>query len=312
MGIMDEIAYRVMRMRQRYPRQDDLVMAEVFQTDAFRQGSAASRCEVMHASSQWRYDYETSNQPFPKTLGIDPSRYLEGNVVLDLGCFTGGRGISWAETYGIRRLCGIDVDTVFTRSAHDFAGLKKVEAAYATAVAEELPFEDRVFDTIVCWDVLEHVRDYGKVLRECWRVLKPGGHAILIFPPYYSPREHHLVDASVVPFLTCLFSGRTLTRAYDRIIAERGEGHRWYRRASPELEPWERSHLLNGITVSAFWRAVRAGSWTVVRKCHRPLLGSRGGMWLPAVWLSRALARVPILSEVFTRRVICILRKDAP
>lgn len=299
-----------MRLREHRPRPDDMIMAEVFQTDAFRQGSPAYRKEVMHASSQWRYDYEKSQQPFPKTLGHAPSPYLREKIVLDLGCFTGGRGVCWAETYGIQKLYGFDVDSVFAEAARDFAGLRKADAAYVTAFAEDMPFGEAVFDTIVSWDVLEHVRDYSRVLRECWRVLKPGGQAILIFPPYYSPREHHLVDVTRVPFLTCLFSGRTLTRIYDRIIAQRGEGDRWYRRASPELEPWERSHLLNGITVWGFFRAVRASSWTLVARRHRALLAGRRGIWLPFRWLCGVLARLPVLSEVLTTRVVCILRKE--
>jgi len=41
--------------------------------------------------------------------------------------------------------------------------------------ARQLPFVDQSFDKIICSEVLEHLEDYGAVLREIKRVLKPNG-----------------------------------------------------------------------------------------------------------------------------------------
>lgn len=46
----------------------------------------------------------------------------------------------------------------------------------------ELKFEDSFFDGIICSHVLEHIVDDGKALNELFRVLKPGGWAILQVP----------------------------------------------------------------------------------------------------------------------------------
>ncbi len=43
-------------------------------------------------------------------------------------------------------------------------------------------FLDNQFDLIICSHVLEHVPDDRKALRELYRVLKPGGQAILMVP----------------------------------------------------------------------------------------------------------------------------------
>ncbi len=45
-----------------------------------------------------------------------------------------------------------------------------------------IPFENESFDLILCAHVLEHVPDDGKAMSELYRVLKPGGAAILQVP----------------------------------------------------------------------------------------------------------------------------------
>jgi SAM-dependent methyltransferase len=43
----------------------------------------------------------------------------------------------------------------------------------------EIPFDNETFDVIICNHVLEHVEDDRKALREFYRVLRPGGWALL-------------------------------------------------------------------------------------------------------------------------------------
>ncbi|PTT76547.1 MULTISPECIES: class I SAM-dependent methyltransferase [unclassified Chryseobacterium] len=44
------------------------------------------------------------------------------------------------------------------------------------------PFEDQYFDFIICNHVLEHIEDDTAAIRELYRILKPGGRAILQVP----------------------------------------------------------------------------------------------------------------------------------
>ncbi|MFB0902945.1 MAG: methyltransferase domain-containing protein, partial [Nonlabens sp.] len=46
----------------------------------------------------------------------------------------------------------------------------------------DLPFADNEFDFILCNHVLEHIPDDLKAMQEIYRVLKPGGKAILQIP----------------------------------------------------------------------------------------------------------------------------------
>jgi len=45
-----------------------------------------------------------------------------------------------------------------------------------------LPFEDDIFDAIICSHVLEHIQNDKKAISELFRILKPGGFAILQVP----------------------------------------------------------------------------------------------------------------------------------
>lgn len=58
----------------------------------------------------------------------------------------------------------------------DYSGLD------ALARLETLPFADGTFDRLLCTQVLEHVADPAGILRELYRVLKPGGRMLLTAP----------------------------------------------------------------------------------------------------------------------------------
>lgn len=56
---------------------------------------------------------------------------------------------------------------------------------------ENLTFPDNFFDVIFQNEVLEHVQDDTQVLRECLRVLKPGGQLVFFTPNRGWPFEQH-------------------------------------------------------------------------------------------------------------------------
>lgn len=96
-----------------------------------------------------------------------------GKAVLDLGCAGGFMAERLAQDRA--QVWGIDpaAKAVEAARAHTVAG--GLDIQYDVGVGEALPYEDAAFDVVVCVDVLEHVEDLGKVLREVARVLRPGG-----------------------------------------------------------------------------------------------------------------------------------------
>ena len=59
-----------------------------------------------------------------------------------------------------------------------------------------LPFKDNSFDFILCNHVLEHIPDDTKAMQELYRVLKPGGSAVLQIPQDLK-RENTFEDNSI-------------------------------------------------------------------------------------------------------------------
>ncbi|MBN1143511.1 MAG: class I SAM-dependent methyltransferase [Bacteroidales bacterium] len=61
---------------------------------------------------------------------------------------------------------------------------------------QQMPFGNDEFDVVICNHVLEHVPDDRKAMAEIYRVLRPGGYAILQVPLDYSAATTY-EDASI-------------------------------------------------------------------------------------------------------------------
>jgi SAM-dependent methyltransferase len=61
---------------------------------------------------------------------------------------------------------------------------------------QNLPFDDKDYDIVICNHVLEHVPDDKKAMSEILRVLKPGGFAILQVPANFE-RNNTFEDNSI-------------------------------------------------------------------------------------------------------------------
>jgi SAM-dependent methyltransferase len=56
-------------------------------------------------------------------------------------------------------------------------------------LATDLKFDNNSFDSILCTQVLEHVYDHHTMIKEIYRVLKPGGHIMLTVPFAWEKHE---------------------------------------------------------------------------------------------------------------------------
>lgn len=83
-------------------------------------------------------------------------------------------------------------------------------------VAEELPFQNEVFDAVLSFAVLEHVKDPFKAAQELKRVLKPGGTLYCQVPflaPFHGYPDHYY---NMTPRgLECVFGDEIDVQALD-------------------------------------------------------------------------------------------------
>ena len=101
-----------------------------------------------------------------------------------------------------------------------------LERARATVKADitNLPFPDDSFDVILCSHVLEHVVDDRKAMRELYRVLRPGGWALVLVPIDFSRSETFEDRTIVAPAdRERLFGQADHVRAYGRDFTTRLE-----------------------------------------------------------------------------------------
>ena len=103
-------------------------------------------------------------------------------VVLEAGCGEGYGADLLAD--GAARVLALDYDA--QAIGHVGRRYPRVAAARANLVA--LPVRDGVVDTVVSLQVVEHLWDQERFLRECRRVLAPGGALLLS-----TPNRHHVL-----------------------------------------------------------------------------------------------------------------------
>lgn len=105
---------------------------------------------------------------------------FSGKRLLEVGCGIGTDLVRFAR--GGALVTGVDLSATAIRLAERnfaHAGLAG-RARLEVADAERLPFADQTFDVVYGHGVLQYAADPAAMLRECRRVLVPGGRAIFM------------------------------------------------------------------------------------------------------------------------------------
>lgn len=103
-----------------------------------------------------------------------------GGTVADVGC---GRG---EFLQGFKEL-GLDAYGLDLRR---FEGklLDQFDIRTANIERERFPYDDEMFDLVFSKSVIEHLHNPENFMRECWRILRPGGRIIIMTPDWQSHR----------------------------------------------------------------------------------------------------------------------------
>jgi len=111
---------------------------------------------------------------------VDPSDLFD-KTVLDIGC-----GFGWFElnalSRGVKEIIGTEISEIDLRPINRYLQDPKLVTKVASAI--DLPFPEHSFDTVVSWEVIEHIPQASETIMfsEVARVLKPGGQFYLSTP----------------------------------------------------------------------------------------------------------------------------------
>ena len=114
-------------------------------------------------------------------------RVVPGGRYLDIGCGTGDMVAAMAKL-------GMEAEGV---EPSEFAAAKARKAGLnvTCAMLHDAKYPDSRFDSVSMFHVLEHVPDPVDIIRECKRILKPGGE-LVVGVPNFDSMFHELLGAN--------------------------------------------------------------------------------------------------------------------
>jgi 2-polyprenyl-3-methyl-5-hydroxy-6-metoxy-1,4-benzoquinol methylase len=149
-----------------------------------------NRANAAYLNAKFGYATSSTNDPLSRLLGVllrlSPARcadldfsvfylpHLPNGHLLEVGCGS-GRMLAGMATRGWR-VTGIDFDEQAVTNAKN----KGLDVYHGVLSSQN--FRENSFDAIVMSHVIEHVPEPRELLRECFRVLKPGGTLVVITP----------------------------------------------------------------------------------------------------------------------------------
>ena len=110
------------------------------------------------------------------------SQFARGATVADIGCGS-GYGCALLKNTGAHRVCGTDASTHAIRFAKKHYG--NIAEFSVQGITDMNFYPDDQYDLIICSEVLEHIKEYGKedqAIKEIKRITKPGGLIVIGTP----------------------------------------------------------------------------------------------------------------------------------
>ena len=134
--------------------------------------------EFFHELDEYRYD---KLRYLPQM--VDFSSY-QGKRLLEVGCGAGIDLVRFARAGAI--VTGVDLAEVSINLACQNFAQNGLTAKLRAMNGEALEFEENNFDVVYAHGVLQYTADAHKMVNEIYRVLRPGGEAILMVYNKYS------------------------------------------------------------------------------------------------------------------------------
>lgn len=140
--------------------------------DQFEFGDVSISVHPAESFTWWRWKERL------RSLLPDPSSGLK---ILDVGCGIGKDIFALPNGHKMFRV-GLDQAFKLVYFASRLAQARGDKVCFCQGDGENLPFRSEAFDIVWCSDVIEHLDDPSRVFQEFWRILKPGGVALVSTP----------------------------------------------------------------------------------------------------------------------------------
>ena len=242
--------------------------------------------------------------------GMERAGVVLHGRVLDAGCGGGGTALSLAEEADFA--VGLDLEARFRDSGTRLAREKQVgRVAFVQGDGARLPFTGGSFDVVFSHSVIEHVASAEAYLRECHRVLRPGGVLYLSTAPYLSLAGAHL-PRLLLPVPLHLVIGRRrafaafcwLARRAPWALREKKEANTFIALAEKGLT--KQDDLLQSVTLARLRAWFRQAGFLLLHEDRQVTGFFRRAVPGP---LRQVLEKTPFTRDVMVGHVQCVLEK---
>ena len=266
------------------------------------------------AATRFRSEYDYAVFEYLRSAkvlqALDRAGVRVAGRVLDAGCGGGGTALSLAEESAFA--VGLDLEARFAGSGTRLAAEKSIaNAAFVQGDGARLPFQDATFDFVFSHSVIEHVTTAPGYLRECHRVLRPGGVLYLSTAPTLSLAGAHLPRLLVPVPVHILFGRRRafalfrgLARHAPWLLQEPKEANTFI--ALAEQGKHKRDDVLQQVTVRGLDRWIRDSGFRLLHE-ERQVTGFFRRFLPPAI--RRRMARTAWVQDVMIGHIQCVLEK---
>lgn len=128
--------------------------------------------------------------------------------ILDLGCCRTCVDLSVMNALGVGESVGIDREDLAKATKPSNSDL-----VLADACSANLPFTSESFDAVIMDEVVEHLDDPLRTLKECARILRPGGFLAVTTPNHANLKNRMKLlmgESAYVPLEVWLVTGRNV------------------------------------------------------------------------------------------------------
>lgn len=145
---------------------------------------------------------------------------LRGMRILDFGCGYGGKAVELSKRLPTSTIIGVEPHQHKIDKATDFAMRSGAEnCGFKLCTQENIPLGNDSVDALISHDVIEHVHNPATTIKELHRVLRKGGKAYLVFPPYEGALSHHLDFITLFPGLHWFWSADTIMVTVNKLLS---------------------------------------------------------------------------------------------